>query len=849
MKQSFYKYPATPKNIFRSTLIGIIFLMSAIRFSPDTRTEAQTSGIQGLVFRDFNANGMFESKAGSYQEVGVSGIVVTAYDDAGNSVATVNSDANGAYQLTVPAGNYRVAFSGYGNGDFSGVQGEDTGSSIQFVTAPAEAINFAINYPDHYCQANPEICSPVYVNGDPLQTGSASSSTSFVSFRYDGTDIPQAPDVDAKGSQTGPLWGIAFQTNTRILYGATFIRRHVGIGPLGEGGIYRLTYNFANPDAAPTVSTWLDAKTLGIDTGLMGTGATPAERNLSRGLNPTKSLATADTIRDLQAYDGVGKVGFGGLDISEDNDTLWVVNLNQRTLNSITIDSDNNPDTIPTSADVSIFNIPNPSCSNGEARPFAVKAYRGKIYVGVVCDASISQNAQDLMAVVLEFDGNSFSTIFSMPLNYARQNGPDYLKGSCTEPTNWRPWTTSIVEPCVILGYYIYPQPILSAIEFDIDGSLMLGFMDRGSQQFGYKNTPPKALSFATYEYYGNSTGDTLRVCRVNNAYVLEGQSGCPQHLDADYPYNTNAGGNSGIPEFYHEDVLRSHLETSLGGVAFFAGSGEVVTTAINPYNTIANSAGVNWFSNQTGLSRPTGYVVYEGGNDQTGNFSKAGGLGDVDILCENAPVEIGNRVWLDVDKDGLQDASEPPIAGVRVQLVQAGVVIATVVTNDNGNYIFSSATGTDSDSFHYGLNLKRGESYEVRIPIDSQSTIGKPLYQTQLTTANADQITNNIEAQDRIDSDGILAGTSAGVQVQIGNAGQNNHTYDFGFITEELTATPTVTATVTPVITVVETSTATPTSPVPSTQTATPTVTATVTPVITVVETSTATPTSPVPS
>jgi uncharacterized repeat protein (TIGR01451 family) len=853
MTQSFYKYPASGMSFFRKIFIGIIFLFTIISLSPNRRIEAQDSGIQGLVFRDFNANGRFESKPGSYQEVGVPGIVVTAYDDAGNSVATANSDANGAYQLALPAGNYRVAFSGYGNGDFSGVQGEDSGSSVQFVTAPAEAINFAINYPDHYCQANPEICSPVYVNGDPLQTGTTSSSTSFVSFRYDGTDIPQAPDADAKGNQTGPLWGIAFQTNTRNLYAATFIRRHVGIGPLGEGGIYRLSYNSASLDAAPTVSAWLDAKTLGIDTGLMGTGATPADRNLSRGLNPIKSLATTDVERDLQAYAGVGKVGFGGLDISEDNDTLWLVNLNQRTLNSITIDSDNNPATLPTSADVGIFNIPNPACSNGEARPFAVKAYRGKIYVGVVCDASASQNAQDLKAVVLEFDGNSFSTIFSMPLNYARQNGPDYLKGSCTEPTNWRAWTTSVIEPCVILGYYIYPQPILSAIEFDIDGSLMLGFMDRGSQQFGYKNNPPKALPFSTYEYYGNSTGDTIRVCRVNNAYVLEGQSGCEQHLDENYPYNANAGGNSGIAEYYHEDILRSHLETSLGGVAFFAGSGEVVTTAINPYNTIANAGGVNWFSNQTGLSRPTGYVVYEGGNDQSGNFSKAGGLGDIDILCENAPVEIGNRVWLDLDKDGLQDASEPPISGVRVQLVQAGAVIATVVTNDNGNYIFSSATGTDSDSFHYGLNLKRGESYEVRIPIDSQSTIGKPLYQIKLTTANADQITNNIEGLDRIDSDGILVGGSADVQVQIGNSGQNNHTYDFGFITQELTATPTTTGTATLASAV--TFTSTPISTTPATNTASPTTTGTATlasavtftstPISTTPATNTATPTT----
>ena len=55
-------------------------------------------------------------------------------------------------------------------------------------------------------------------------------------------------------------------------------------------------------------------------------------------------------------------------------------------------------------------------------------------------------------------------------------------------------------------------------------------------------------------------------------------------------------------------------------------------------------------------------------------------------------PSILGNRVWNDVDKDGLQDDTlvEPGIAGVSVSLYTcADVKLSTVVTNTKGVYIF----------------------------------------------------------------------------------------------------------------------------------------------------------------
>ncbi len=50
----------------------------------------------------------------------------------------------------------------------------------------------------------------------------------------------------------------------------------------------------------------------------------------------------------------------------------------------------------------------------------------------------------------------------------------------------------------------------------------------------------------------------------------------------------------------------------------------------------------------------------------------------------------IGDKVWLDSDKDGVQDAGEPPVAGVTVELLDGtGTVIATTTTDRNGRYVF----------------------------------------------------------------------------------------------------------------------------------------------------------------
>jgi protocatechuate 3,4-dioxygenase beta subunit len=96
-------------------------------------------------------------------------------------------------------------------------------------------------------------------------------------------------------------------------------------------------------------------------------------------------------------------------------------------------------------------------------------------------------------------------------------------------------------------------------------------------------------------------------------------------------------------------------------------------------------------------------------------------------------------------------------------------------VTDSNGSYRFSSAAGTSSPSFVYGLtSLTPNSDFSVRIDMSQAPLVG----------LTASPLNYNGVAGDHHDSDGdtsINAGFATAL-LSTEEAGHNNHTYDFGF-------------------------------------------------------------------
>ncbi len=767
-------------------LLGVLFTATA---------SAQT--ITGTVFRDYDASG---TRGGL--EPGVGGISVTAYDSSGASVGSTASLLDGTYSLAVSVGAgtaLRIEFTNVPGFLQSGAIGAGSRSRVTFRQSGDSGVDLALQNPAQYCNQDPLLATPCWVSGDQI-AGDGAGIDALVTLPYNGYGQPASAGTDrnqpsnpvplAVASQIGTTWGLAYQRESGILLAAAAVRRHTGFAAAGPGAIYSFDTVAATP---PALFLDLNALLPGMPAGVdPHTSSVP----------PLNNVATPSS--DAAAFDAIGKSSFGDIELSEDDQTLWVVNLTNKTLLEMPIGI---PAAAPTAAEIVVHNIPAPAagCTNGEFRPWGLGAHDGLIYVGGVCTAENGGTAADLFAYVYTHDPSgavgNFTEIYSLALAYTKGRAVD-LEGligpGAFTPGEWQPWR-SVWDPSLPsppdgpVGPTLYsaPQPILADITLDVDGSLILGFLDRFGMQSGYRNYDTVNNTAGSPLYSGATGGDLVRVCNVisggTQAFFLEGTPQCPSNL-------ANGEGPGG-GEFYPGEQapigfgFDIHPESSWGAVAHLFGSGEVVTTMADPIQTW--SGGIGWLSNANGAisttladggAIPAGsirrYQVFTGqtGGGETG-IGKAAGLGDLEILCPPPPLEIGNRVWCDGSGNGVQDAGENGVGGISVVLT-CGAETLTATTAADGSYLF-----TDADYLvAHGSRIPRGTACTVSIDtVANGAALAMACGTAKPSPANnggADA------AADLRDSDGVDVGAGVvTVAFTTGGSGENDHSYDFGFV------------------------------------------------------------------
>ncbi len=730
--------------------------------------------IGGKAFKDFNYDGL-DNQEGS----GIAGIEVQIYgcDADGNSqsMGSATTDENGDYFVDglTDGSEYRVEFIIPTSMNFlqSGFNGADSRTTVQFITSPSCGANIGLSNPADFCEVDPSLAIPCYVNGDPLAAGSGSADEeALVLFKtsYEGRN--PKPIQLANAQQIGATWGVAFHRSTKTIYASAFLKRHVGLGFIGLGGIYTIELG----GVTPTVEPFIDVNSIGINVGTFAS-------NSNRGLTANVNLPNNDT----EAFTQVGKRGIGGLCMSDDGSKLYLVNLTENKLHSIALGGG-----VPTSADVQSYDIPNPNCSGGAFRPFAVKMHNGKIYVGGVCDAENSQNKSDLKSIVYRLDGNSFTEVLNFSLDYTKG-----LASRNCDDGGWFPWITELPESCVAVGSskgIVYPTPQLTDLEFDAEGDLILGFTDRTGNQLGYLNYGPTGTS----ETYSNFTGGEILKAGNNadGSFTIENNGTAGNYTTAGADNGEGIGGG----EFFYQDLYSQgpnipvpHRETGQGGLALIKGSGQVITTALDPIGTSVNAGGVNYYDTQTGEGRDPGYRVFQSSASSPASFSKANGLGDLVALCGEAPIEIGGRLWLDENENGVQDPCESPFSGVQVALYAMNGEVNEVAESDaNGEYYFNGSGSTVPDiepNTDYYVVIGFGDQFDnfSNVLLDSFF----------LTTANTGMGANpDLNDSDGITTpNGILDNAFAGwpsIQVTTGNSGAVTHDNDAGFVVEAVIPT-----------------------------------------------------------
>ncbi|HRK83442.1 MAG TPA: SdrD B-like domain-containing protein, partial [Saprospiraceae bacterium] len=781
--------------------LGMVMCMLCMGFIP-------LSAQSGRAFRDFDGNGL---QTGA--EPGVEGVEVRLYANAtppakdqliGTAITNASGDFNFVSNLQSgraanPGERLRIEFTiptSFRCGledlvDFTGYNANSYGSSIQFITGQQNNLRFALNYPGQVVtNQDPDVFLPCYVFGSPGQGGNVDNEPALVQTKFSWSGIPAGNTGGTPGvpgpikigtaAETGSLYGVAFSRQAQKVFASANLRRHSAMGPMGPGGIYLVDPYTANPNK---VTQFLNLDAIGIPT--QGAGPHPPNpmnntspvsdyvgTNLERGLPANKHTPSTD----YAAGDQVGKVSLGDIDISDDGRYLYVMNLYDRRIYEIDLVTPSNPQA-PTLADVPTrvrsWAVPNPATNaqQGEHRPWGLKSYRGKLYFGVVLSgqdingnvvspvngSGNSQLGTQLRGYVYELNTNSstFTVRLDFGFGYGRER-------------SWIPWG---YRQGFASRYFSgtereVAEPVIADIEFDDEGNMLVGILDRKGHIYAINNNDFNG-NLVDYEY--STAGELLR------AQFVETPNGCVYQIVT----------RPGTADYYNDNLF--HPESVQGPLAILPGSNQVLAVWLDPVNI--RSGGTIRLNNVTG-AQVTG-SAYEITDDRftlnpgtinEATPSKANALGDVELSGDPAPIEIGNRVWADLDRDGIQDANEPGLAGVTVLLKSpAGAVLATTSTSATGNYVFNLANVPDGNPDVAGAQpgLQPFTDYVVCIPA-TQFNAGQPLF--RFLVADVDQ--NGVGLGDHSDSDGLeQPGGNVEINVTTGSSGENNHTYDFGFV------------------------------------------------------------------
>jgi len=714
------KNSESPRTVVKGEYVGDIDF--GYRFT----TTATACSIRGTVYEDLDGSGT------NSDEPGYENALITAILVSGDTVTGATS-GGGRYLLKIPCdvGIVRLELTipdGYVVSPF--------GRSVHFVQPGRRTI---VDFP----LGNPEACYPLL--GCSYFDMSAASGNSFRSITLSPLSAVTNParpfQNGAKPGQfqfshgayaprttvaiqndTGPVGGMAWHPATKTLFSAAFAKNVAStssgvahFGPSGPGGIYA--------------------------TSLSGAATTTRFYTVT---NVTPSPLTWH-------WSQVGKVGLGDVELSEDGSTLYTVNLYAHELVAVPISG--NP---PTAGSATTTSLPQPAnCEASATHPFALAVKGDKLFIGMVCGG---EGSNPRFAYVYQYDGARFELALGFPLDYERARSGSNLWGRNGiyyadinhQSRDWDdyPWGST---PNLSDAVDPFPGPVAKFMPWLID----IAF-DGSDMVLGFRSRLGDMVTYAEW----TTGGEILRACANDpdspTAWKLENNGVCngrtsinpPPTHDPYIPARDNVRSISQGPggyEFYWGDDGYEG-EMTFGSLAQLDGAPFMVTTQVDTMGHFGQS-GVASISHET--ARTPGAA-----NLPVRSFGKANALGDLEIICDGWPVTVGDRVWLDLDGDGVQDPDEKPIAGVKVELVTSGgSVIASTFTDGNGYYEFASGftqLGTAPVAARFAARgrvsnisrLQAGESYTVRI-----DTRQRPVVDYAVTIAEQGEDWHNSDA------------------------------------------------------------------------------------------------------
>lgn len=784
-------YPLRSVRSHAGVVALFSLLATTVAFAASTNAAPGDPAVTGSFFVDFDRDGQIdvgEQVADTDPLFPPSGISVTATDADGttvNGVVTPGTPPTWTVDSSALNGStFRIEFAldpaDVTAGWSETFSGTDSVASVLFADA-GDSVTFGV-VPPSQCPdpdtTDGTLWTTCFVNGDRSAGG---PDEVLVEFAADGSG--SSSYISSK-NELGSIFGLAYDEWESRLFTSAYVKRHVELGDAdGDGdndaaGLF--WFNF--PNETPN---GIDLETLG--------GPTFGDFTAARDAD---TVGFADPSADPEAFDAVSKMGVGGIDVSDDGRILYVMNLFSKAVMAYDIsDIDGVGMSLIGSYTIADGSVACPNVSGSASAsdwwPFAVEVtHDGQLLVGVSCTAETSGDQADLEAGVLTLSTgadrvpDAVTSKFGFSLDYFR--GCAYVNTGCTDGS-FLPWASEwddLRAPFVIDNRqrYNHPSAVVTAIAIDDDGGLAVTLLDRGGDQVGYENyntdgnNGPGFPTLSPPQY--DAAGDLIRLCNTSNdplapTYVVEGGVGCEttNFVDAtggDIETQDDLGyvsGPAGDVEWYGDDSFTSrnddteHVETTIGGNWIHPYLGSVITAQYDPVLEV-NSGGLAWFDTLTG-EEETAVELYVGG-PTAGTFGKSNGIGDVEGCA--IPLEIGDYVWLDLDRDGIQDPGETALAGVTLTITGPGLPAAGVstITDANGLYRFGSVDG-----------LQPNSDYSIAVDVSTVTT-------TLPGGFSAADLTETITGAGSTTTDSNVSGGV--IAASTGAVGANDHSFDAGF-------------------------------------------------------------------
>ncbi len=301
-------------------------------------------------------------------------------------------------------------------------------------------------------------------------------------------------------------------------------------------------------------------------------------------------------------------------------------------------------------------------------------------------------------------------------------------------------------------GYYLFPD-LPNGVYYvgfsNLPGAYVFTQMNQGSVSTDSDPEPSSGLT-DTYSLIGDThilTVDAGIKLSSNDIRIGKGTLGdlVWYDLNGNGLQDATESGVSGVTVNLYETIGNTLLATTttnaLGNYIFTnldAGSYQVEFTNLPAGFVISpkdqDTQGINGELNSD-VNAGTGFtdgIVLATGEDKMSV--------DMGIVPPAGTASLGNLVWFDLNKDGLQTAGEPGVQGVSVSLYDnANTMLATTTTNADGEYYFIGLTpGTYGVGFS---NLPVGYTLTTE-NIDAQGINGSANSDANATTGLTPTVT-----------------------------------------------------------------------------------------------------------